>query len=404
MTVVPMADACPGGHRPPQSQFGFLAPETREDLFLRHPEAFDPTSDQQLLSFALGATLYTPATHPTLANRILTGGQTGVTSTVLCLEDAIADDQVDHAQHNLVAQLHELDQTPGPLPLIFIRPRHPVQILWLAHRLGATLALVSGFIIPKFEAAAGEIWFAAIDEISTLTPNPLYAMPVLEGSGVLYTETRRDELNATAALLDRRRDQVLAVRTGIADLSGQLGLRRSPFETIYDIAPVRDCLSDIVNTFVREGRRYVVTGGVWEYFQQEERMFRPLLRQSMFDQHTAGGAHLRGDLIDRHMDGLMSEVARDLATGLVGKTVVHPSHVRIVNALHTVTQEQWDDAEAILRATRGGASASRYGNKMNEAGPHRPWAERIRSRARAFGVLREGVSALRLLEAEETLV
>ncbi len=45
--------------------------------------------------------------------------------------------------------------------------------------------------------------------------------------------------------------------------------------------------------------------------------------------------------------------------------------------------------------------ASAYRNKMNEAGPHRAWAERVLLRARAFGVAREDVSYAHLLQAQD---
>jgi hypothetical protein len=76
-------------------------------------------------------------------------------------------------------------------------------------------------------------------------------------------------------------------------------------------------------------------------------------------------------------------------------------HVAVVNALHTVPHEEWIDAESVLAVSGGGASASRFGNKMNEAGPHRLWAERIVRRGRAYGVLHPGVSVVRLLEAAQ---
>jgi hypothetical protein len=38
--------------------------------------------------------------------------------------------------------------------------------------------------------------------------------------------------------------------------------------------------------------------------------------------------------------------------------------------------------------TSGGVIKSASGNKMNEIGPHRRWAEKIVMRARAYGVIR----------------
>jgi citrate lyase beta subunit len=297
----------------------------------------------------------------------------------------------------MVEELSLVDAATEALPLVFVRARNPAHLEAVIDRLGPLVRVVNGYVAPKFAAAAAADWFAAVDRAAARCPQPVYLMPVLESAAVLHLESRRDELQAIAARLDERRERVLAVRTGVADLCGLLGLRRSPFETVYRISAVRDCIADIVNVFGRAERRYVVSGGVWEYFQRDERLFRPELRQSMFED----GGTLRDKLMDRHFDGLMAEIESDLANGLTGKSVVHPMHVAVVNALHTVGHEEWIDAESVLDGLGGGATASRFRNKMNEAGPHRLWAERIVRRGRAFGVLRPGVSVVRLLEVAQ---
>jgi citrate lyase beta subunit len=385
--------------RPLQRHFSFLSPGERQRLFYRQPLSFGPASKREVLAHALGATLYTPATHRELAGKLLESARRGLTSTVLCLEDAIGDHEVEAAEWNLVAQLAAVAESEIPLPLLFVRVRNPEQIRAIGGRLGPALDVLTGFVLPKFEAAHGPAWLKAVEEVAEWVDHPLYVMPVLEGPRVLDIETRVDELGQLAAFVDEHRDQVLAVRLGATDLSGLLGLRRSPYETIYDIAPIRDCLSDIVNVLLRPGRRVVVTGPVWEYFTQQDRLFRPLLRQSLFDERGPEGRDLRSQLLHQHLDGLIAEVRRDRANGLVGKTVVHPTHVELVNAMHTVTLEEFLDADSILAADGRGASASVYHNKMNEAKPHRTWALGVRQRAEVFGVLREGVSMVELLDA-----
>jgi citrate lyase beta subunit len=377
--------------------FSFLTAEQVDELFFRPPEEFTGESDPALLAHVLGATLYSPANHPALGERIRAAGSRGITSTVACLEDAIADRDVDSALETMADELARLDGAAEALPLVFVRARNPAHLDAVIDRLGPTAGMVNGYVAPKFSAATADAWLAAVDRVAARTPHPVYLMPVLESSEVLHVETRRDELQAIAARLDERRDRVLAVRTGVADLCGLLGLRRSPFETVYRISAVRDCIADIVNVFARAERRYVVSGGVWEYFQRDERLFRPELRQSMFDDDGT----MRDHLMDRHFDGLMAEIESDLANGLTGKSVVHPMHVGVVNALHTVPHEAWIDAGSVLAGSGGGATASQFRNKMNEAGPHRLWAERITLRARAFGVLRPGVSVVRLLEVAQ---
>jgi citrate lyase beta subunit len=105
----------------------------------------------------------------------------------------------------------------------------------------------------------------------------------------------------------------------------------------------------------------------------------------------------------RGLEGLMREVRLDLANGLTGKTVIHPAHVAAVHALSVVTHEEYCDATDILAAgtgeISGGVLTSRYANKMNEARPHRAWAERLLLRAQVFGVAAEGITIVDLLDA-----
>jgi hypothetical protein len=137
---------------------------------------------------------------------------------------------------------------------------------------------------------------------------------------------------------------------------------------------------------------------VWEYFSRSERIFKPQLRESPFVEHSERA--LRAQLIAADLDGLIREVALDRANGLVGKTVIHPSHVAAVHALSVVTSEEFADASDIIASgAGGGASASSYRNKMNESKPHTTWAHRTVLRSRVFGVAREGVSFVDLLGA-----
>jgi hypothetical protein len=134
---------------------------------------------------------------------------------------------------------------------------------------------------------------------------------------------------------------------------------------------------------------------VWEHFANEERLFKPLLRESPFNAHEA--EQLRASLLRNDLDGLLREITLDKANGILGKTVIHPTHVAAVHALSVVTHEEWCDATDILGTQGGGATASSYRNKMNEAKPHWAWAQRTVQRADAFGVAGPDVSVVDLL-------
>lgn len=383
--------------------FGHLAPEIRKRLFHTEPCEFTADSPAALLSVALGATLYSPATRPRLADDIRKQAVRGVVSMVLCLEDSIDDADVDAGEANLVAQLTEL-AARGPaagdrLPLLFIRVRQPAQIPDLVRRLGPAAPMLSGFVLPKFTEERGVPFLEALTAAEAACGRRLFAMPVLESPELLHLETRADTLSGIARTVDKYRDRVLALRLGVTDFCAAYGLRRQPDMTAYDVQIVASVIADVVNVLGRaDGTGFTVTGPVWEYFRVQERMFKPQLRSSPF---LGRAEELRTALIEHDIDGLLREIGLDRANGLLGKTCIHPSHVLPVHALSVVSHEEYSDAQDILRPERGGGGVLRsaYTNKMNEVKPHRAWAERTVQRARAFGVANEDVGFVELLTA-----
>ncbi|MEU0048298.1 HpcH/HpaI aldolase/citrate lyase family protein [Streptomyces sp. NPDC006309] len=384
--------------------FGHIAPEVRQRLFHREPCAFTADSPARLLSAALGATLYSPATRPRLADDIVRQAGNGVVSMVLCLEDSIGDADVPAGEENLVRQFTALAghaARPGvELPLLFIRVRTPEQIPDLVRRLGPAVRLLSGFVLPKFTGERGIPFLEALTVAEAAAGRRLFAMPVLESPELLYLESRVDALEGIFRAVDKYRERVLALRLGVTDFCSSYGLRRAPDMTAYDVRIVASVIADVVNMLGRaDGTGFTVTGPVWEYFRVSERMFKPQLRQSPFLEMQA--VALREKLIEHAMDGLLREISLDQANGLLGKTCIHPSHVLPVHALSVVSHEEFSDAQDILRPEQGGGGVLRsaYTNKMNEVKPHRAWAERTLLRAEVFGVANEDVGFVELLAA-----
>ncbi|MGQ4485635.1 HpcH/HpaI aldolase/citrate lyase family protein [Streptomyces sp. SAS_281] len=380
--------------------FGHIAAAAKDGLFFQEPCAFDADSPAPLLSAALGATLYSPATRPRLADDIVKLAGRGVVSMVLCLEDSIDDSEVSGAEENLVRQFADLDARAIEVPLLFIRVREPEQITDLVRRLGASVRLLSGFVLPKFTRARGVPFMEALIKAEAAAGRRLFAMPVLESPELLHLETRRETLRGIAETVTAHRDRVLALRLGVTDFCSAYGLRRSPDMTAYDVGIVAHVIADVVNVLGRaDGTGFTVTGPVWEYFPRQERMFKPQLRSSPFLENRAEA--LRTALIAHDLDGLLREIDLDRANGLLGKTCIHPSHVAPVHALSVVSHEEFSDAQDILRPDRdgGGVLRSAYTNKMNEVKPHRAWAERTLVRAKVFGVAREDVGFVDLLAA-----
>jgi citrate lyase beta subunit len=382
--------------------FGYLSASDTDALFEAPPEQFGRESGAELLSVALGATLYMPASRPALAADVAKQAAAGVTSVVVCLEDAVADEQLAEAESNLVAAFTELhEQAHAELPLLFVRVRAPRQIPELVSRLGPAAAVLDGFVLPKFTAALGAAYLRAVDEADAARGpgSALRVMPVIESGDVLYAETRVEELTRLRDLLHRERHRILAIRLGATDLCALYGLRRTPDLSIYDVKVVSDLIADVVNVLGRaDGSGFTVTGPVWEYYGGPERIFKPQLRQSPFLEHDE--PELRGHLVSRAIDGLIREVTLDRANGLTGKTAIHPSHVAVVNALSVVSHEEHRDATDVLGSGRaGGVLASVHRNKMNEVRPHTAWAKDTMLRARVFGVAADGVSFVDLLAA-----
>ncbi|WP_367041521.1 HpcH/HpaI aldolase/citrate lyase family protein [Streptomyces sp. Je 1-332] len=381
--------------------FGHIAPEVRQRLFHREPCAFTADSSPRLLAAALGATLYSPATRPRLADDILKQAGHGVISMVLCLEDSIDDAEVVGAEENLVRQFADLAGRDGAEPpLLFIRVRTPEQIADLTERLGAGIRLLSGFVLPKFTEERGVAFLESLAVAEAASGRRLFAMPVLESPELLHLESRSETLAGIARTVDKYRERVLALRLGVTDFCSAYGLRRPPHMTAYDVHIVASVIADVVNRLGRaDGTGFTVTGPVWEYFRAQERMFKPQLRRSPFLEGRA--EELRQALIEHDIDGLLREIELDRANGLLGKTCIHPSHVLPVHALSVVSHEEFSDAEDILRPERdgGGVMRSAYTNKMNEVKPHRAWAERTLQRAEVFGVAREDIGFVELLTA-----
>lgn len=382
--------------------FDHLAEDVRAELFYQAPDSFDRDSNRSVLAHALGATLYIPATKENLAATVRRRAAAGAKSMVIDLEDAIPDAAVDDALTSTQLTLRDLDDDP-PDSLVFIRVRSADHIRQLVDALGPAIGIVSGFVLPKFSVVAGPDYLHAVHEADEKSDHPLYAMPVLETPSVLYRESRDEELAGIRELLEKHRERVLTVRIGATDLCGLFGIRRDRDLSIYDVGVAADLIAQVVNHLGRsDGTGYAITGPVWEYFANHERILRPQLRQTPFDERHAAG--LRRQLMSSDLDGLMRETLLDRANGLTGKSVIHPLHIAPVHALAVVTHEEYLDAIDVLApsSAEGGVRRSEYRNKMNEIRPHRNWAERTVLRATVFGVAAQGISHIDIMNAQRS--
>ncbi|MGG4340610.1 HpcH/HpaI aldolase/citrate lyase family protein [Paenibacillus lautus] len=387
--------------------FNYL--QGNEDFFFKSPQPFTNKSSKEIIAHAVGAALYMPATRPNIANELVSGKIQGLVTAVIDLEDAVGDNQLEVAEKNLCVQLYRILKlkkqgviTEEDIPLIFVRVRTPEQMKRIIAVLEETIEVITGFTLPKFSLVNGQQFLSLIHGYnqgkSSCAPT-LYAMPILETSDVIYRETRMQTLLDIKDLLNCYKEYVLNVRIGATDFSSLFGLRRNPDMTIYDIGVIRDCIADIINVFGRFDDPYVISGPVWEYFKSD-RVLKPQLRQTPFEE-AAGkqGRLIRMDYINMYVDGLIRETVLDKENGIIGKTIIHPSHLLPVQSMYVVTHEEYIDAMNIIANNDGsfGVLKSQYENKMIEIKPHLNWAKRIILRSQIYGVLHENQNYTTLL-------
>lgn len=365
--------------------------------FVEPPVDFNKFTEKQLLQYCLGATLYMPATKD-FTKAIMNKEMPGLTSMVMCFEDAIKEEDLPDAEKNALGFLEKIrcalesgTLKENDLPLIFFRVRSIEQFVAFSERLNPLdYKIFAGFVFPKFSTSNALPYYNHLREINGITDVLLYGMPILEGKGIAFKETRTDELTGIRTILDSFRDITLNVRVGATDLSSCFGVRRGIDYSIYDILTVRDCLTDILNIFSRNND-YIISGPVWEYFLAN--------KDTKIEEHIDSNIHIsllkRNKIVNEAIDGLLREVIIDKANGFVGKTIIHPTHLKYVNALQAVVKEEYCDAVQILN-TAGGVIKSASSNKMNEINPHRSWAEKIVMKAKAYGVIESEASCSKL--------
>lgn len=365
--------------------------------FVKAPVEFNKYTDRDTLQYCLGATLYMPGTKD-IKDKVV-NHQLDVTSLVMCCEDAIKEEDLPIAEQNILDHMDFFadkisagELTHDDIPLIFVRVRNVHHFKEFAQRITAKQASVlTGFNFPKFDTKNALETLRTLVEVNSRLGVVLYGMPILEGEEVAFRELRNKELLLLRNILEPYKDLILNIRVGGTDMSSLFGVRRGINSTVYDIMPVRDALSDVLNFFNRFND-YCVSAAVWEYFRAyKDDDINDVIKRNFRN------ALIKGDeIVNPAIDGLLKEVLIDRANGFVGKTIIHPTHARFVNAMFAVVEEEYHDAVQILH-TSGGVVKSEHGDKMNEIGPHRRWAEKIAKRADIYGVIKNEDSVLSLV-------
>lgn len=315
------------------------------------------------LKYSVGALLYSPALNGKIADAIVSDRYDAPYSLALCLEDTIADDSIKIAEQQLDKTLKvicsALEKKQFYLPKIFIRVRSSEQMIRLFKDFQAYAEIITGFIFPKYSLSNADDYNSAIKDMNSKSEKTIYMMPIIESVDIVEYSSRHIILADIKGKIDAVKEFVLNIRVGGNDFSNLFAARRHYDETIYDILPIAQLLGDILTVFSRE---YVVSGPVWEFFSSDNEEWKR---------------------------GLRNELKLDRLNGFIGKTVIHPKQISVVNEALKVSLKDFEDAKEIISWGDYGLQVGKScaGERMNEVKTHSNWAIKTITLAEIYGVI-----------------
>lgn len=296
--------------------------------------------------FELGATLYMPILKPDALEYIAGTKLPRLRSMVLCLEDALLEKDVIEGMSILEKTLLRIGQvkqesTETRFPLVFVRPRHLDMAMRITQMVG--IHNIDGLVAPKVMVGEYMKWVDAVRHTD------LYIMPTLETAEVFDQAAMKDLRDE---FLAHSPERILALRVGGNDLMSCLGLRRFGNTSLYE-GPLLYAVSMLVSIMRSKG--FDLTAPVFENIDEK-------------------GAN----------ETLLREVIQDVSFGFVGKTVIHPSQVDVVENAFKVAPSEYRTALTVLATDA--AAVFKFGGSMCEPATHRSWAQRILSREKVYGL------------------
>ncbi len=294
----------------------------------------------------LGASLYVPAIHPDIISIAKGYKFNNLKSVIFDTEDAISEDDLPFAYHNINKMLNSLNlddekeenSTKVKKPLLFIRVRNHQEYKKVVSF--ENIQKIDGFTLPKFSIENMEDYLSIDNQRKVL-------MPILEKNifSLIHLEKIRDYILP-------HKEKILSLRIGATDLLSAMNLRRNDNNTIYEIGLMSQIISNIVTTFKPYG--FNITGPVWESFCESSK------------------------------EKLENEVNLDLLNGLFGKSIIHPWQIDIVENLYKVNKEDYEISVKLLDPYS--PVVFKLYNKMNEKATHSNWAKTILQRAEIYGI------------------
>ena len=363
-------------------------------IFYKKPEAFDNTTKKNQLRYALGATLYLPATKY-IAPYLLEKRYSHLTSFVMCFENLIEERNINIAEKTLLNTLRTLKMAENEnrinkdeLPLFFIHVRDPLQFERLYEILikeKDIISYISGFFLPKFNSNNADAYLSTIKKIRLISEY-IYALPIIESKEIISLASRISELITLEKTIFEHRDMILGIRIGGSYINSVLGVNSLEAMSIYDVGITASIVYDIINSFINLSYEDIaIYSSSWD---KKITSFQTVSKSSnAFDQNKVIYNHAFTH--DPSLDGFIREILLDKLNGCVGKTVVYPNQISIVNALYSVERK---DYELALSINSSNEPSLNYGEQIN----NKIWSNKILSLSKIYGVLNENYSAVDL--------
>ena len=363
-------------------------------IFYKKPEVFDNTTKKNQLRYALGATLYLPATKY-IAPYLLEKRYSHLTSFVMCFENLIEERNINIAEKTLLNTLRTLKMAENEnrinkdeLPLFFIHVRDPLQFERLYEILikeKDIISYISGFFLPKFNSNNADAYLSTVKKIRLISEY-IYALPIIESKEIISLASRISELITLEKTIFEYRDMILGIRIGGSYINSVLGVNSLEAMSIYDVGITASIIYDIINSFINLSYEDIaIYSSSWD---KKITSFQTVSKSSnAFDQNKVIYNHAFTH--DPSLDGFIREILLDKLNGCVGKTVVYPNQISIVNALYSVERK---DYELALSINSSNEPSLNYGEQIN----NKIWSNKIISLSKIYGVLNENYSAVDL--------
>ncbi len=284
--------------------------------------------------FELGATLFTPVTKDGLEEILSRKKYPHLKSLLIDLEDGLENERYEEGLAILQSLLECKKHNDL---LVFVRPRDPDSLQELLQM--QYIQRINGFILPKFSLENANTFLGLLEN------TPFYFMPSLEDKEIFDARS----LKEIRALLLPYKKRIVCLRLGCEDMLRQLRLQRIPSQSIFERSVTAHVMATLLATFKPYG--FEISGCVYPFYNDTK--------------------------------GFVKDVKRDLAEGLVSKSVIHPSQIELLHECYRVSQEELEDAKKLLASSK-----TLFGEKgkMVEQHTQAPYARTIMLRAELFGV------------------